>query len=233
MFSEIGVSDDYALRHSTTLVAFSFEVTACAAALFFPLFYPRSLPSTAPRVFVRLSDASSVRAESAHGSSRVRAATRILAPLVLTSESLSFDNRADSRKTEEVVAPNPTSVLGNGRNLQFPVDETPRPIIPAVSSTHSSSSPSRSVVIEGNLIRRVEPLYPALARQLGIQGGVVIRAVISREGTIEHAEVSSGPELLRSAALEAVRRWKYRPYYLNGRAVEVETEITVNFVLQR
>ncbi|MBV9339810.1 MAG: energy transducer TonB [Acidobacteria bacterium] len=230
MFSEIGVSDASPVRRTTTLVAFSFEVAACAAALVFPLLYPRSLPSASPRVLVRLSDAPSIEAEPVHGSSRLHRATRIIAPLVLTSRSFSFGNHVVSRTTDEAVAPSETSVLGNGRNLHFPVDGTVRPLIPAVPL---SPSLPRSVVMQGNLIRRVEPLYPALARQLGIQGGVVIRAVISREGTIEHAEVSSGPELLRSAALEAVRRWKYRPYYLNGRAVEVETEITVNFILRR
>ena len=87
--------------------------------------------------------------------------------------------------------------------------------------------------MEGNLIRRVVPTYPAIAKQLGIEGRVIIKAVINREGNVQHAEVSSGEALLRSAALEAVRQWKYRPYYLNGQAVEVETEITVNFVLRR
>jgi protein TonB len=55
--------------------------------------------------------------------------------------------------------------------------------------------------------------------------------MISREGNIERMEVASGPPLLAAAAKEAVGRWKYRPYLLNGEAVEVETQITVNFVL--
>jgi len=87
--------------------------------------------------------------------------------------------------------------------------------------------------MEGNLVHRVEPQYPMIAKQLHIQGVVILKAVISREGRIEQAETVQGQDLLSRAALEAVRQWKYRPYYLNGEPVEVETQITVNFVLER
>ena len=87
--------------------------------------------------------------------------------------------------------------------------------------------------MEGNLIHKVEPRYPVIAKQVGIQGTVVIKALISRNGTIAHAAAESGQPLLVGAALAAVREWKYKPYYLNGEPVEVETEITVNFVLNR
>ena len=88
-------------------------------------------------------------------------------------------------------------------------------------------------MMQGNLIKRVEPSYPILAKQAGIQGIVLIKAVINREGSIERADVVSGHPLLAHAALEAVRQWKYRPYYLNNEPVEVETQITVKFVLNR
>jgi protein TonB len=85
--------------------------------------------------------------------------------------------------------------------------------------------------MEGNLIHRVEPLYPVIAKQLHLQGAVVLKAIISREGNIERVEVASGPTLLVRAARDAVQQWKYRPYLLNGDPVEVETQITVTFVL--
>jgi TonB family protein len=88
-------------------------------------------------------------------------------------------------------------------------------------------------MMEGNLLHRVEPVYPIVAKIAGVQGVVLIKALISREGRIEQAQVVSGSPLLAPAALEAIRRWKYRPYYLNDQPIEVETEITVNFVLQR
>ena len=86
--------------------------------------------------------------------------------------------------------------------------------------------------MQGNLIYRVEPVYPAIAKNVGVQGAVLIRALISREGTIEQVQVISGSPLLTRAALDAIRQWRYRPYYLNGTPVEVDTEITVNFVLR-
>lgn len=86
--------------------------------------------------------------------------------------------------------------------------------------------------MEGNLIRRVDPQYPAIAKQIHLEGTVVLNAMISRDGNIERVEVASGPGLLANAAKEAVRQWQYRPYLLNGEPVEVETQITVNFVLE-
>jgi periplasmic protein TonB len=84
---------------------------------------------------------------------------------------------------------------------------------------------------EGNLVYRVQPNYPAIARQARVQGSVELRAVISKTGTIENLIVVSGHPMLSSAAIAAVRQWRYRPYLLNNEAVEVETEITVNFLL--
>jgi protein TonB len=76
------------------------------------------------------------------------------------------------------------------------------------------------------------PLYPAAARQLGIQGAVHLKAVIGANGTIEELHVIDGHPLLAPAAIEAVKRWKYKPYYVGGKPVEVATIITVNFTLQ-
>jgi protein TonB len=86
-------------------------------------------------------------------------------------------------------------------------------------------------VAQGFLLHRVQPLYPPLARQARIQGTVVLRAMIGKDGRIEDLQVVSGHPLLAPAAIEAVRQWRYRPYALNGEPVQVETEITVNFVL--
>ena len=86
-------------------------------------------------------------------------------------------------------------------------------------------------MMEGNLIYRVQPEYPALAKLAHIHGAVVLRAVISKQGTIENLQAVSGPPLLMKAAVDAVQQWRYRPYLLNGEPVEVDTQVTVNFVL--
>jgi protein TonB len=86
-------------------------------------------------------------------------------------------------------------------------------------------------MMEGNLIRRVQPQYPPLARSARVQGRVVLAAIISKEGTIENLRVLEGHPMLVRAALDAVSQWRYRPYILNNEPVEVETRITVNFSL--
>ena len=83
----------------------------------------------------------------------------------------------------------------------------------------------------GSLIHEVQPAYPVLARGARIQGAVVLQALISKEGAIENLKVLTGHPLLVSAAVEAVRQWRYQPYVLNNEPVEVETQITVNFSL--
>jgi protein TonB len=84
---------------------------------------------------------------------------------------------------------------------------------------------------EGDLMRKIVPTYPPLARSARIQGTVVLQAMISKAGTIENLRLLSGHPMLAPAAIEAVRQWRYRPYILNNEPVEVETQITVNFSL--
>jgi len=86
-------------------------------------------------------------------------------------------------------------------------------------------------VAEGLLISKVIPVYPALARLAGIQGQVVLQAVIGKDGTIQNLHVLRGHPLLVESAMDAVKKWRYRPYLLNSGPVEVETQITVNFSL--
>jgi protein TonB len=86
-------------------------------------------------------------------------------------------------------------------------------------------------VSQGLLVRKVQPNYPPLARQARIQGSVLLQAEISKDGSIENLRLISGHPMLAPAAIEAVKQWKYKPYFLNGEPVEVETQITVNFTL--
>jgi protein TonB len=81
------------------------------------------------------------------------------------------------------------------------------------------------------LSKPVGPSYPLLAREMKVQGSVILDAVIGRDGTIQDLHVVSGPAILASAALEAVRQWHFKPYYQSGQAVETEARITVNFTI--
>ena len=86
-----------------------------------------------------------------------------------------------------------------------------------------------SGVAEGNLLRKIEPQYPPMAKVAHIQGDVLLAATISKSGVIENLHVVSGHPILAQAAMDAVKQWKYKPYLLNGEPVEVETTVKVTF----
>jgi len=86
-------------------------------------------------------------------------------------------------------------------------------------------------VTEGLILKKVQPTYPPLARSARIQGQVVLQAVIGKDGAIQGLRAVSGHPMLTPAAIDAVKQWRYKPYFLNGEPVEVDTQITVNFTL--
>ena len=111
-----------------------------------------------------------------------------------------------------------------------PVKATPTP----VREKHEPSGPIRIGSIQSaNLIRKIQPVYPAIARSNHIQGVVEFTAIISKDGTIENLQLKRGHPLLVNAARDAVLQWRYRPTILNGQAVEVITDIVVNFTLSQ
>ena len=132
------------------------------------------------------------------------------------------------------------SGLSAGPLFTFPFDvpvqnprelQKPAPPAPTVQ-------PSKPVAVGGDvqaakLIYSPRPAYPRLALTTRTQGTVLIRAIISRDGTIGNLQVIGGPPLLVQAALDAVRQWRYKPTTLNGETVEVLTDISVNFTLAR
>jgi TonB family protein len=81
------------------------------------------------------------------------------------------------------------------------------------------------------VISRVDPSYPLLAKQMKVQGAVVLEALISKSGSIQDIEVLSGPAILSEAAREAVKQWHFKPYYQGGQPVETEARVTVNFTI--
>lgn len=88
--------------------------------------------------------------------------------------------------------------------------------------------PRRAVIL-----KRVVPTYPADAVAKGIQGRVTISALVSKSGVPEKLRVLAGPPALVSSSLEAVKRWRYKPTRLNGKAVPIETSINIEYVLPR
>ena len=82
-----------------------------------------------------------------------------------------------------------------------------------------------------NVLSKVTPVYPQEAKEKKITGSVVLAAVIGKDGTVEELRVASGPGPLQKSALDAVRQWRYKPFLLNGVAIEIKTTITVIYSL--
>ncbi|PYX57947.1 MAG: energy transducer TonB, partial [Acidobacteria bacterium] len=86
-------------------------------------------------------------------------------------------------------------------------------------------------VSQGLLIKKVQPSYPPQALAMRMQGAVQLQATINKDGSVSNLKVLSGEAILSRAAMDAVRQWKYKPYFLNGEPVEIQTQIVVNFKL--
>jgi protein TonB len=228
MFSGLAASQPSA-RRWTTLASFSLQAAVIAAVIVLPMFYPQNLPQALPRlIFVPMSNGE-VRAATSPVEHTGSTGPSLSRPIVVSRDLhvLRFGSAHPADNQPPGLDPSiglgdpnsPIATLMNG------------PSGPVLPNGPPSNRIRTSVVMEGNLIRRVEPQYPVIAKQIHLEGAVVLNAIIGRDGNIERMEVASGPTLLAAAAKEAVSRWKYRPYLLNGEPVEVETQITVNFVL--
>lgn len=109
------------------------------------------------------------------------------------------------------------------------------PVAPLAPRVSAPKAPVRvgGRVKEPRLISRENPLYPPLARQTHLEGVVVIEAIVDEQGNVVEAKVTSGPPLLIQSALDAVRRWRYEPTYLNEQPVPVQLIVTVSFRLSQ
>jgi hypothetical protein len=87
----------------------------------------------------------------------------------------------------------------------------------------------RAELKRGDLIRRVEPIYPAVARDHGIGGIVKLRLIVSPDGIVRGVEFVKGPQVLVEAAKTAVLQWRYAPTVLDGKAIETENEVSLVF----
>jgi TonB family protein len=137
------------------------------------------------------------------------------------------------------VRPQPAEDVSNANNsgrstTDRVVAQTEQALAGGISSIETAGAikVNPSVMDENLIVQRV-PAYPEGAKISGVEGDVVMQALISKEGTVKRVHVTEGDSRLRSAAEEAVYKWRYRPYVLNGRPVEVATTVTVNFNLDR
>jgi protein TonB len=118
-----------------------------------------------------------------------------------------------------------------GIELSKPLQAAPAQPVEKPAAQPARAVKVGGVVAEANLIRRIQPLYPPLAKAARVSGIVRFAAVISKEGRIENLQLLSGHPLLVQTSREAILQWQYRPTLLNGQPVEVITEIAVQFTL--
>lgn len=131
-------------------------------------------------------------------------------------------------------APASNSVRVNMPPGEAEADKTPAAeaqITPGSSHTSNAAKVSLSQNASERVEHSVAPAYPLLAKQMKVQGAVVLQALIDKGGRIQNLRVVSGPAILAAAAQEAVKQWRFKPYYLNGEAVETEARVSVNFTI--
>jgi protein TonB len=241
MFDQVVCDSAWANRGRqgwTTVFSFTMQALLLSGLLIVPLIYPEGLPKL--NLIVALAAPEPPPAMPAPAQQRAAAAaTSNLAADGRVIEPLSIP--LSTARISEDSAPPPVGITGIGipgslgerwsTNPVWSSIASAASITPPVSAAPVVRRPPLSHAMEAYLVHRVQPEYPPLAKSVRIQGEVVLQAVISRNGRIENLQALSGHPMLVRAAVDAVRQWRYRPYLLNGEAVEVETQITVKFVL--
>jgi protein TonB len=236
MFSTLESTWDQSARRGWTTLA-SFTMQALALSLLFAISLiwierppqVRWLQFTAPAAFTPPEPEQPARGHRTAVAVSNPHPGEIIAPRWIPRQIATSDD------SDSVPAAPDFSAIGAGPG-RGPGDGVPHSIgdpIPAVIPVRPAVVKPLLVshLAEANLLHKVQPSYPTLARQAHVQGTVELRAIISKAGTIENLVVVRGHPMLAPAAIDAVRQWRYRPYLLNNEPIEVETEITVNFVL--
>jgi protein TonB len=223
-------------RGWTALVSFAVQTLFVAALIAMPMLFTDALPLRALREMVQISLAqrqaqtetrpivrSSHRAENAASVIRVPPSRAT----VTANPVLPFQTESNSG------LPDPTTIGDNsrGKSESFALLGSRGPTSPIIERTIPNRWKVSGGVEQGLLIRDVKPIYPKIAQEAGVQGDVVLQAMIGKDGRIENLHALSGNPLLIKSALDAVQQWRYRPYLLNGEPVEVETQITVRFIV--
>jgi periplasmic protein TonB len=240
MFSTLESNwDQSARRRWTTLASFTMQAFGLSLLLAIPLLWIERPPQlhwleqlAAPAAFTPPAPLQAARGHSPAGDQR-RDPDQITTPPSIPP-NINLDVATANDADQGPPAPDFSAIgtgPGRGPGVGIPGgwgDKIPD-VIPARPAAVKPLLVSH--LAEANLLHRVQPIYPPIARQAHVQGTVELRAIISKAGTIENLIVVRGHPMLVKPALEAVRKWRYRPYLLNNEPIEVETEITVNFVL--
>jgi periplasmic protein TonB len=237
MFSTLESNWDHSARRGwTTLASFTMQALGLSLLLAIPLIWVQRPPQL--HWLERLASPAAITppaaTQAAHAHSAATAVNNLSQRPFIAPRSIPLQIAAINDADSVPPAPEfPTIGTGSGRGPGDGVAHGLGDSIPVVIPAHPAAVKPLPVShwAEGNIIYRVQPSYPPIARQARVQGTVELRAIISKAGTIENLIAVSGPPMLVKSAIDAVRQWRYRAYLLNNEPIEVETEITVNFVL--
>jgi periplasmic protein TonB len=222
-------------RGWTTLASFASQVLAVGILLLLPLIYGDGLPRPRSTIVAPLRPPPGQRTPAGqHTASRPAQAIVVRRDFTAPAEVLLGVDHGPDIPVPDLDAclncvPGGTGPVATN-SVFGSVGLAPPPPPPPPPPKPTAPSPRVSVMMEGNLVYQVQPVYPPMARAARIQGAVVLRAIINKGGTIEDVQVVSGHPMLVKAAIDAVSQWRYRPYILNSQPIEVETHVTVNFV---
>jgi periplasmic protein TonB len=212
------------------------QSAALAVALAIPLFHLERMQILPPPPSIRMTSLQEPRATRPQTPASSRVAPAMSYEVLQPSSIPSHIARIVDRTADTGGVPNVGPLCTWNCSAEMPITNiisAGQPIIGA-PPPHVPSPPVRVSVMQlGELVQKVLPEYPIIAKQLQIQGSLLLLATVGRDGRVEHVEAVKGPPLLVQPAMRAVEQWKYRPYLLNREAVEVQTQITVNFVLNR
>ena len=238
MFGESTLGPSYSersRRSCATVASFGVQTLTLSLAILLSIMHPIGIPiyrQFSPPVRLEASRGSGPIPIRAHKTSVTQsnlANNVLIAPREVPNKIVVFEETAPVPQLSFKDFAGVGGGRGSPTGTDLITESLARPAVPVAPSVAPPLKLSR--LMEGNLIYRLQPDYPALARTARIQGMVVLSAIIGKEGRIEKLHVVSGPPMLTRAAVDAVSRWRYRPYVLNNQPVEVETQIVVNFSL--
>ncbi len=186
---------------------------------------PHTTPSSKPSAG---KETASTKTSAAAKEPEPAAEPEVTQRLIVRSDTRPAPKQASSQEQENVQAPSAMD-MGSSADTRALANISTAPVnVPKPSPQALRVSQG---VMEGLVLKRVQPRYPTQALQMRIQGPVQLQATITKNGDIANLKVVSGDSVLARAAQEAVRQWKYKPYYLDGEPVQIETQILVNFKL--
>ena len=170
----------------------------------------------------------SVPASPEPTSEAVKTAPAASDAIVVTNEAPKTEEpKPAPQETPDAVAPSLNVASDSGDKAIDGLVDTPAAVPHVAPQTLRVSQG----VSQGLLVKKVAPVYPPQAVQMRLQGAVQMLANISKDGNITNVKVTNGDPILARAATDAVKQWKYKPYYLDGQPMEIQTQITVNFSL--